>query len=95
MINVDKYLFQGKYREVDLEEYERMIDWVTDHIAPPLQGYSYVHNTNSIGRCGDGWELRLDWPLGYEESKKAKRSVEWHMFIEDDSYAVMFKLMWP
>jgi hypothetical protein len=100
MINVDKYFFTGKYRDLVLDEYYRMIDWLTEHISEPAQGYEYKYNKSALGRHGLGWELRLHW-VG-EKTPKAtdgfgvdRRQVEWHMFIEDDEYAVMFKLMWP
>jgi|SRR5476651_558699 len=100
MINVDKYLFTGKYKDLVLEEYYRMIDWLAENISEPAQGYEYAYNKTALGRHGPGWELRLHW-IGEKSPKPtdgfgvSRRSVEWCIFIDDDQYAVMFKLMWP
>jgi hypothetical protein len=97
MINVDKYFFSGKYQDLVLEEYYRMIAWLTDNIAPPLQEYDYAYNKTALGRCGEGWELRLHYIGGRTlmPINEQRRPVQWCVFIDDDQYAVMFKLIWP
>jgi hypothetical protein len=98
MIDVDKYFFTGKYCDLVLDEYYRMIDWLTEHISKPAQDYEYSYNKTALGRHGLGWELRLHWvgeKTSAPERMERLRPVKWCMFIDDDEYAVMFKLMWP
>jgi hypothetical protein len=52
MIIVDKYFFEGPFNKLVLDEYNRMIDWVTERISPPMQDYDRLLHGSAIGRCG-------------------------------------------
>lgn len=85
---------QQPSRREKFESFEKMLEWVEEHISPITEKNSY---SNPVVRKGIGWEIQSRKRPGHKLNKLTKRSfqvISWHMVIEDEKLATMFALKW-
>ena len=91
-IEVHKYLVNEPFAKAQIN-FDQMIEWVTTNVGQALCiiPKDIAITRGQFGCIGDGWSLQIhnmDHPDIYSK-------YLWYMEIENDAFAVAFKMLWP